>query len=73
MYGEFCETYSPNAEKNKNLTPNIKEAISGLEIYLKTIEKMNEDEFDYCYSKLTKLGIDNLEIEKLIYWLKNDV
>lgn len=41
----------------------IDKAIEGLATYMDAVSRMNKEEFDYCYPKLVKQGLDHFRIE----------
>jgi hypothetical protein len=47
-------------------TENITNAIEGLATYMDAIARMNQQEFDYCYNKLVKEGMDHWRIERYL-------
>lgn len=51
---------------------NIQNAIKGLEIFIKAINNMTEEESDYVYSKMAALDINCMKIDVLTYNLKKD-
>jgi hypothetical protein len=51
---------------------NIQNAINGLEIFIKAINNMTEEESDYVYSKMAALDINCMKIDVLTYNLKKD-
>lgn len=59
---------------NNKLKPlenkNIINAIEGLAQYMDAISRMNQGEFDYCYNKLIRQGLNNWQIEKYLISLR---
>lgn len=55
---------------NKMETENINNAIEGLAIYMDAIARMNQEEFDYCYNKLTREHMSNWRIDNYLKSLR---
>lgn len=55
-------------------TQNVKDAITALENFVEAMDKMDVDEFDYCYSKLIReLNVDVFSIKNYIKSMKKDM
>lgn len=67
-----CQDYMKGVNKmnQKMVTENITKAIEGLTAYMAAISEMDADEFDYCYNKLMRQGMEHFKIEKYITALK---